>query len=177
MSFKVISRHGSTFKEKMYLPSLIGGLSTTFGAFFKNISDTQAIPTLEYPEMMPSDLTNRYRGHHRLTHRDDGSVRCVACFMCATACPAQCIFIEATERDDGIDEKMPERFDIDLLECIFCGYCVEACPCDAIRMDSNIFSIVAQERKDFVVNKEYLLSVQGGYEPTLSQSNIRDSHE
>lgn len=176
MAFTVVPRHGNTLKERMYLPSLIGGLATTFGTFFKNISDTQSIPTLEYPEIMPTDITSRYRGHHRLTHRDDGSIRCVACFMCATACPAQCIFIEAEERLDGVDEKMPKRFDIDLLECIFCGYCVEACPCDAIRMDSNIFSIVAKERRDFVVDKEYLLSVRGGYEPETSQAASGGNH-
>ena len=81
--------------------------------------------------------------------------------MCATACPAECIFIEAEERLDGVDEKQPSRFDIDLLECIFCGYCVEACPCDAIRMDTGIFSIVARQREDFVVNKEQLLKNRG----------------
>jgi NADH-quinone oxidoreductase subunit I len=78
--------------------------------------------------------------------------------MCATACPAECIFIEAEERTDGVDEKMPKRFDIDLLECVFCGACVEACPCDAIRMDSGIFSFIGQKREEFVLTKEQLLA-------------------
>ena len=168
MSYKVIPRHGKSFKDRIYLPALFAGLKVTLKHFFHNLNNVSDIDVLEYPEMQPTDLSPRYRGHHRLTQRDDGSIACVACFMCATACPADCIFIIGQEREDNIDEKEPLRFDIDLLECIFCGYCVEACPCDAIRMDSNIFSIIANERKDFVVNKEKLLSIPGAYEPKES---------
>ena len=163
MALKIVPRHGDSFKDKTYLWSVFGGLKTTLKKFTGNLSDTNCIPTCEYPEAQPEDISNRYRGMHRLTHRDDDSVRCVACFMCATACPANCIFIEAEERTDGVDEKQPSRFDIDLLECIFCGYCVEACPCDAIRMDTGIFSIVARTREDFVMNKEQLLSNRGAF--------------
>ena len=74
----------------------------------------------EKKEVQPSDITERYRGVHRLTKHDDGTEKCVACFMCATACPAECIFIEAEERFDGVDEKRPKEFKIDLLECVFC---------------------------------------------------------
>ena len=160
MGVKVVKRHGKSFKERIYLPAIFGGLKTTLGHFLKNLKDTSNIKTECYPEMMPEDITPRYRGVHRLTKRDDGTIKCVACFMCATACPAGCITIEATERDDGIDEKMPKIFKIDLLECVFCGGCVEACPKDAIRMDSGIFSFVKQKREDFVLDKEKLLSNQ-----------------
>jgi NADH-quinone oxidoreductase subunit I len=158
MGIKIVPRYGNSFKEKMYLPAVFGGMKVTFSHFFRNLKDTSNIKTIQYPEVQPSDITPRYRGIHRLTKRDDGSVRCVACFMCATACPAGCIFIEATKRTDGIDEKMPLKFNIDLLECIFCGGCVEACPCDAIRMDTGIFSFVKSKREDFVVDKDTLLS-------------------
>ncbi len=163
MGVKVVPRHGKSFKDKTYLWAVFSGMRVTLKKFTQNLYDTTCIPTCEYPEVQPEDITDRYRGMHRLTHRDDDSVRCVACFMCATACPADCIFIEAEERLDGVDEKQPSRFDIDLLECIFCGYCVEACPCDAIRMDTGIFSIVAKERKDFIVNKEQLLKNKGAF--------------
>lgn len=163
MGVKVVPRHGNSFKDKTYLWAVFSGMKVTLKKFTANLSDTTCIPTCEYPEVQPEDITDRYRGMHRLTHRDDDSVRCVACFMCATACPADCIFIEAEERLDGVDEKQPKRFDIDLLECVFCGYCVEACPCDAIRMDTGIFSIVAKERKDFVLNKEQLLKNRGAF--------------
>jgi len=160
---KVVKRHGSTFKEKLYIPAIVEGLKVTAKHLFDNVSDIKAVDVLEYPEEQPGDITERYRGLHRLTHRDDGSVRCVACFMCATACPSQCIFIEAVEREDDVDEKMPRRFAIDTLECIFCGYCVEACPCDAIRMDTGIFSLIGEKREDFVLEKEQLLEHKGQF--------------
>ncbi|MFK5882245.1 MAG: NADH-quinone oxidoreductase subunit I [Sulfurospirillum sp.] len=158
MGTKIVPRYGKSFKDRLYLPAIFAGMKVTMSHFAKNLKDTSNIKTECYPEMQPEDITQRYRGVHRLTHRDDGSVRCVACFMCATACPADCIFIEAQERKDGIDEKMPSIFKIDLLECVFCGGCVEACPCDAIRMDTGIFSFVAKRRKDFVLDKEQLLA-------------------
>lgn len=159
---KQIKRHGSTWKEKLFLPALFKGLGITFGHFWDNITRSKRIKTLQYPEEQPADITPRYRGVHRLTQREDGSARCVACFMCATACPAESIFIVAKEREDGVDEKEPERFEIDLLECVFCGGCVEACPCDAIRMDTGIFSVVAESREAFVRTKETLLATPKG---------------
>lgn len=163
MGVKVVPRHGQTLKEKSYLAAVASGMKLTWSHFTRNLLKPQEMPTLCYPEEQPEDIGPRYRGLHRLTHRTDGSVACVACFMCATNCPANCIFIEATEREDGIDEKMPARFDIDTLECIFCGYCVEACPCDAIRMDTGIFSLIGTKREDFMLDKEKLLSFKGAF--------------
>jgi NADH-quinone oxidoreductase subunit I len=162
MGIKVVERHGNTFKEKIYLHAIFSGMKTTLKHFTANLSDASSIPTICYPEQVPTDITPRYRGVHRLTHRkEDDSIACVACFMCATACPANCINIVAIAREDSVDEKMPAVFDIDLLECVFCGYCVEACPCDAIRMDSGIFSVIGDNREDFIYNKEKLLSIKG----------------
>jgi formate hydrogenlyase subunit 6/NADH:ubiquinone oxidoreductase subunit I len=108
MGIKIVPRHGSTLKEKLYLPAIFGGMKTTLSHLFTNLGDSPEIKTINYPEELPHDINERYRGVHRLTKREDGSVRCVACFMCATACPAECIFIEAEERSDGVDEKMPK---------------------------------------------------------------------
>ena len=163
MGVKIVPRYGKSLKDRLYLPAIFAGMKVTMSHFARNLKDTANIKTECYPEMQPDDITDRYRGVHRLTHRsDDDSVRCVACFMCATACPADCIFIEATQREDGVDEKMPKVFNIDLLECVFCGGCVEACPCDAIRMDTGIFTFVAQKREDFVLSKEQLLANKEG---------------
>ncbi len=155
---KTVPRYNKETKERLYLPAIFAGLKITAKHLFTNLSDINAVETLEYPEEQPTDITPRYRGLHRLTKREDGSVRCVACFMCATNCPAQCIHIVATERNDGIDEKMPAVFTIDTLECVFCGYCVEACPCDAIRMDTGIFSVTGKRREDFLLDRDRLLS-------------------
>lgn len=176
---KIVPRHGKSFKDKLYLPAIFEGMKITFDHLVRNVNDTRSIDVLEYPEEQPKDISERYRGLHRLTHRRDGSVACVACFMCATACPANCIFIEATEREDGVDEKMPQRFAIDTLECIFCGYCVEACPCDAIRMDTGIFSLTGSRREDFVLEKEQLLSFEGafGNEASLRHTPDEDGPE
>jgi len=160
---KVIPRHGASAKDKLYLPAIYQGMKITFKHLIENVADSNAVDTLEYPEEQPTDITERYRGLHRLTHREDDTIACVACFMCATACPADCIFIEATEREDGEDEKMPKRFAIDTLECVFCGYCVEACPCDAIRMDTGIFSLIGNNREDFVMEKDQLLAHKGAF--------------
>ncbi len=158
MKIKKVPRYGETLKEKLYLPAIFSGLRVTFSHFINNLQDTNNLKVLWYPEEEPKDITDRYRGVHRLTHRDDGTIRCVACFMCATACPSECIFIEAKQRDDGIDEKEPKIFNIDLLECVFCGECVEACPCDAIRMDTGIFSFVGKKREDFILTRDKLLA-------------------
>ena len=160
---KVIPRYGTSVKDKLYLPAIYQGMKITFKHLIENVADSNAVDTLEYPEEQPTDITERYRGLHRLTHREDDTIACVACFMCATACPADCIFIEATEREDGEDEKMPKRFAIDTLECVFCGYCVEACPCDAIRMDTGIFSLIGNNREDFVMEKDQLLAHKGAF--------------
>jgi len=160
---KVIPRYGDSFKDRLYLPAIYQGMKITFKHLVGNVADSNAVDTLEYPEEQPTDITERYRGLHRLTHREDDTIACVACFMCATACPANCIFIEATEREDGKDEKMPARFAIDTLECVFCGYCVEACPCDAIRMDTGIFSLTGNRREDFVMEKDQLLAHKGAF--------------
>ncbi len=83
--------------------------------------------------------------------------------MCQTNCPAECISIEAGERLDDKAEKMPVKFNIDLLECIYCGYCVEACPLDAIRMDTGIYSVTDNNRESFVLGLEELLQTPGAF--------------
>jgi NADH-quinone oxidoreductase subunit I len=92
--------------------------------------------------------------------REDGTARCVACFMCSTACPADCIRIVAGERPDE-NEKFPAVFEVDFIKCVFCGLCEEACPCDAIRLDSGVHRAPAYTRAEELNGKEDLLSLGG----------------
>lgn len=102
--------------------------------FLRNlIYRKQPVSKIPYPEIR-RQYSNNFRGRHWLRTREDGSVACVACFMCSTNCPAQCIHIEAGENLNLYQEKYPSTFEIDLLRCVYCGYCVDACPCNVIYM-------------------------------------------
>lgn len=135
------------------LTHLVQYLLRSFG--FKAVAKPWA--TIEYPdEARP--YASRFRGRHRLTLNEGGSIRCTACYLCATACPARCIYIEAAEHDDPQVEKFPDRYEIDTLLCIYCGYCVEACPVDAIRMDTGIHpEIYPPDPRAFIEDKETLM--------------------
>lgn len=154
-----VERPTNDSQERAYLVPIVKGLFITFGHLVGNLFHTRRMPTVEYPEQQKV-MPPGYRGRHRLTKREDGSVRCVACYMCATACPAECIHIVAEESEDPTVEKRPARFDIDLLECVYCGMCVEACPVDAIRMDTGLYAIADFERKNFVITKEELMATK-----------------
>jgi NADH-quinone oxidoreductase subunit I len=159
---KTIERKGSSLHERLYLIEIFKGMAVTFGHLWRNLLDNKKLYVRHYPEVKP-EIPVRWRGRHRLTKHEDGTVKCVACFMCQTNCPANCIMIEAGERLDGKAEKMPAKFNIDLLECIYCGYCVEACPVDAIRMDTGIFSVTDNNRESFVLGLEELLATPGAF--------------
>ncbi len=172
---KVIKKPHRSLGEQSYLLEVVKGLGMTLKHFFRGtqqlatgnrtspLTDPHAegCATLEYPdEKLP--YSERWRGVHRLTLRDDGSPRCVACLCCSTACPAQCIYIKAAEYPVGDArrgyERFPDEFVIDELRCIFCGYCVEACPCDAIRMDTGLHMTALDNRASFIYDKAKLMS-------------------
>lgn len=126
--------------------------------------------TVEYPEE-PHEIAEPliYRGVHRLNRDEQGRVKCVACFLCATACPAHCIDIIAAESPWPDREKYPESFTIDELRCIFCGMCEEACPVDAIELTS-LYTLTGKSREEMVFDKEKLLSV---YDQTKDREPMR----
>ncbi len=175
---KLVARPDRTFAEQTYIPEISKGLTLAMRRFFTNAfspRDEGEIVTIDYPEEQRT-YPDRFRGVHRLTHRADGSPRCVACLCCSTACPAQCIHIEPAEypQDDpryGY-ERLPSVFVIDELRCIFCGYCVEACPCDAIRMDTGVHMPPSTERSHFIYDKETLMSIPGA-DGTFQSRNPR----
>ena len=153
--------------ERLYITEVIRGLALTARHFLVNfprhvvrgfgikIGKGKTV-TIEYPEER-RPFVRRLRSRHRLVPRSDGSPRCVACMMCETVCPANCIHISATENPDPDIEKMPQSFDIDIGVCIFCGFCVEACPEDAIRMDTGIVEIASYTREGMIYRLDQLL--------------------
>lgn len=153
---------------RMYLTPLVDGLATTAGHFFKTIGGEPM--TRQFPEERP-EFGNPliYRGVHRLNKDEQGRVKCVACFLCATACPAHCIDIIGTEAPWADREKYPQSFVIDELRCIYCGMCEEACPVDAIELTA-LFDLTGASREEMIFDKEKLLSV---YDATFGQEPMR----
>jgi NADH-quinone oxidoreductase subunit I len=151
--------------EQLYLPIVLGGLTTTVSHMFGKKK------TESYPEQEPTMPPN-YRGVHRLNRDEQGRTKCVACYMCATACPAHCIDIVAAPAPEGW--KDPETFVIDELRCIYCGMCEEACPVDAIEL-TTLYDLTGLSREQMMFDKEKLLSVfdqttKAGTDPVRTRS-------
>jgi NADH-quinone oxidoreductase subunit I len=136
------------------LPILYGMWLTLLNML--NVLFRRRASTIQYPEQKRT-LSTRYRGIHILTERMDGTPKCVACYMCATACPAECIYIEAGERPEKTIEKYPTRFEIDLLRCVYCGFCVDACPEEAIIM-SRENDLVGTTREELIIDRDRLMA-------------------
>lgn len=161
------NRRELTWWENTYIPSVVSGIWITSKHFFRNLTfhilhlfglckDIPAAVTYQYPEH-PRTLATRTRTRHRLTKREDGSPRCVACMMCETVCPARCIEITAAEHPDPNIEKYPAEFILDLGKCVYCGFCVEVCPEDAIRMDTGKLNIAEYSRESMIYDKKRLM--------------------
>jgi len=131
------------------------GMWLTLENMFRTLVKREAA-TVQYPEQKRS-VSTRYRGVHILTERLDGTPKCVACYMCATVCPAECIYIEAGERPEQQIEKYPTRFEIDLLRCVYCGFCVDACPEEAIIM-SRENDLVGTTRAELIIDRDRLMA-------------------
>ena len=161
-------REEMTFLERIYVVEIAKGLRVTYGKLLGNLwrhilhalGKKTALPaaaSIQYP-IARREYPARYRGRHRLTLYPNGDIKCTSCFLCATACPARCIYIEASEHDDPNIEKFPKRYEIDTLLCIYCGYCVEACPVDAIRMDTGLHpEVYPADPRLFIEDKETLM--------------------
>ena len=165
--------------ELAYLPEVFKGFGTTLRHFFTSFGQSR-LPgqpktsrVIQYPEerreQQPVEEGGlhapNFRGVHRLNKDEDGRVKCVACMMCPTICPANCIHIVAAESPWDDREKYPAKFEIDELRCIFCGMCEEACPVDAIELTPE-YDIVGLSRQEMVFDKAKLLQV---YDVTIDK--------
>ena len=173
---KIVERPELNLWERLYFPEIFRGILITSKHFLRNLilhffhaiglfRRIAAAVTIQYPEQRWL-LPLRSRTRHRLTKREDGSPRCVACMMCETVCPARCIYIVAEEHPDPNIEKRPRSFDIDLGKCVYCGLCVEACPEDAIRMDTQILDIAAYSRQGMKLDMNAPLNPTAGVPET-----------
>jgi NADH-quinone oxidoreductase subunit I len=155
-----------TLAQCLYLPEILGGMRVTIGHLLRNIVAMRRLPTILYPEEK-RNYSDRFRGKHILKTREDGTLKCVACYMCQQACPAECITIVAGEHPSLAYEKYPVVFDIDMLRCVFCGFCVDACPKDAIWMTRD-YEMAFFSREEAIYGIDKLVekpgaSVKDGY--------------
>jgi NADH-quinone oxidoreductase subunit I len=136
---------------------IMKGLATTL----KNMGRKPT--TVSFPEQ-ERELPPRFRGRHVLHRYENGLERCVACYLCAAACPADVIYIEAEENTAehrvSPGERYAKTFDINLLRCIFCGYCQAACPTGAITLEQE-YKLVASSPEELIYHKEQLLEPLG----------------
>jgi NADH-quinone oxidoreductase subunit I len=142
--------------EQLYVPAIWEGLTTTIRHTVSTVFG-KGSRVQEFPEVEPQ-LPANYRGVHRLNRDEQGRVKCVACYMCSTACPAHCIDIISAPSPWKDREKYPETFVIDELRCIYCGMCEQACPVDAIEL-TTLYDLTGLSREEMMFDKEKLLSV------------------
>src|SRR3990172_8837455 len=137
----------------MWLVELARGLWTTFRSMF------EPPVTVSYPEMK-RPMRERFRGRHVLRRYDNGLEKCIGCSLCAAACPADAIFVEAAENTDEAryspGERYASTYEINMLRCIFCGYCEDACPTDAMVL-TNTYELSSYDRKGLIYTKEMLI--------------------
>jgi len=151
---QALTNRAMTFMERLYIPSILKGMAITFSHIFKKQ------PTIRYPEQK-REFSPVFRGLHVLNRDEQGRERCTACGLCAVACPAEAITMEAAEREVGQEnlyreEKYAAKYEINMLRCIFCGLCEEACPKDAIYL-SETFAPANFTRTGFIYGKDHLL--------------------
>jgi len=151
---KQVDRRKMNFFERLYLIAIFKGMLITFMHMFKKK------PTINYPEKT-RPFSPVFRGLHILNRDEEGRENCTACGLCAVACPAEAITMEAAERKEGEEnlyreEKYATKNENNIPRFIFCGLCEEACPKDAIYL-SETFAPADYQRKQFIYKKEELL--------------------
>jgi NADH-quinone oxidoreductase subunit I len=138
------------------LPPAVRGFGVTFATMFKKVV------TEEYPEQADRYPPKpRFHGRHQLNRWADGLEKCIGCELCAWACPADAILVEADSNTEEARYSPGERYgrvyQINYLRCIFCGLCIEACPTRALTM-TNVYELADDNRADLIFEKQDLLA-------------------
>ncbi len=135
------------------LKELSRGLWVTLKAMF------ETPVTVQYPEIKKRTAT-RFRGRHYLNRYENGLEKCIGCSLCAAACPADAIFVEASENTDekrySPGERYASTYEINMMRCIYCGFCEDACPTEAIVLGDN-YELSFTDRRQAIYNKDMLL--------------------
>lgn len=177
----VVPRPDLNMWEKLYLPSIVGGVlitlrhmgTTIFGRLFprtetkaRSLMDMSAtgLMTMQYPEEK-WPMPDGYRGAPVLVKDGQGREKCVSCQLCEFVCPPRAIritpgFIPGGELHAKV-EKQPQAFAIDMLRCIYCGMCEEVCPEEAIYLRKEQPIFVGTSRAGMIRQKEELYALGG----------------
>ncbi|MBW4438827.1 MAG: NADH-quinone oxidoreductase subunit NuoI [Pleurocapsa minor GSE-CHR-MK-17-07R] len=133
--------------------NILRGFATTF----KHLLEEPI--TVQYPEQM-RPFRERYKGRHHLRRYENGLEKCIGCALCAAACPADAIWVEAAENTDeqrfSPGERYAKTYEINMLRCIFCGYCEDACPTQAIQLGHE-HQLSFTDRQDAIFTKDMLI--------------------
>ena len=133
--------------------NVIKGFATTF----KHLMEEPV--TIQYPEQVQK-FHERYKGRHHLRRYENGLEKCIGCSLCAAACPADAIWVEAAENTDeerySPGERYAKTYEINMLRCIFCGYCEDACPTEAIQLGHE-HQMSFTDRRDAIYTKNMLI--------------------
>ncbi len=141
------------FLERARVHEILKGMWITFKSMFEKPV------TIQYPEVK-RPVKSRFRGRHVLNRFENGLEKCIGCSLCAAACPADAIFVEASENSDDIrfspGDRYASTYEINMLRCIYCGYCEDACPTEAITLEDN-YELSFTDRHSAIYTKDRLL--------------------